>query len=157
MLSWLVRCFLCFILFFLASLRFAWLDWSVVLLSSLCFVLLRLASLLVCLFGILILPSPLSTSLSPAGWSYRYNEKTINTNRNTKKNLNSGPPTCCLSRWPADPPGIGKPKCFIFIERNIISWFVLNRKQRLCLGQRWKTQFVKCLTNRLWKACLEQQ
>ena len=74
-----------FCLFRFAFLRFAWLDWSVLLLSSLCFVLLRLASLLNCLFGILILPSPLSTSLSPAGWSYRYNEKTINTNRNTKK------------------------------------------------------------------------
>ena len=70
-----------------ASLRFASLDWSVLLLSSLCFVLLRLASLLVCLFGILVLPSPLSTSLSPAGWSYRYNEKIMNTNRNTKKML----------------------------------------------------------------------
>ena len=69
LLSWLVRCL--FVSFCFSSLRLALLDCSVLLLSSLCFVLLRLASLLNCLLGILILPSPLSTSLSPAGWSYR--------------------------------------------------------------------------------------
>ena len=49
----------------LSSPRVALLDCSVLLLSSLCFVLLCLASLILCFFGILILPSPPPPSQPP--------------------------------------------------------------------------------------------